>query len=301
MTVRIKLAETADEVDAVFRLRHQVFVEEEQMRPPQPDGRMSDRFDAYPTTSNVIAIADGEVVGTLRGAQRTSAGTPADEWFDFRPHLPAGSSDIAAGMLAVSRPYRDVPQLVIGMLGVAMYWAIDQDITHVVAPCYPLREKLFSYVGFKAVGPEFIHEHHQLAAVPMVLDLAEVDDFFLAFLRRQRIDHWLQTYERQFHQPGEYVMRRGEAGDAAYVVVEGSAEVVSGNGQRRELTRGDLFGELALLSSKPRVADIVATEPLILMVLDRDVFQRQLREHPEGAVSTLEVIATRMTELLESS
>src|SRR5262249_7293735 len=48
MTLRVRVAQTTAELDAVFRLRHQVFVEEEGYMPPRPDRRIADRFDAYP-------------------------------------------------------------------------------------------------------------------------------------------------------------------------------------------------------------------------------------------------------------
>ena len=59
VTVRIRLARTTDELDQVFALRHRVMVDEEGYMPAQPDGRLADRFDAYPTTANVIALVDG--------------------------------------------------------------------------------------------------------------------------------------------------------------------------------------------------------------------------------------------------
>lgn len=297
MKIRIKRADTAEELAAVYQLRHQVFADEEGYMPPRSDGYLVDRFDGYPTTMNAIATVDGEVVGTIRGCEESGAGTPADEFFDFRPYLPDGARMLSASMYMVRRDYRDVPQLGAGMLGTALYVAVARGVTHVVAPCTPTRRELFAGLGFRTVEPEYFDEHHQLPVLPMMLDLDDLDDFFLDFLRRQEIDDWLDTFERQFHPAGDVVVRRGEAGDAAYVIIEGTAEVRRPNGSALfTLGRGDLFGELALLSAGPRTADVVATGPLVLMVLQRDDFQRQLLADPGRALRTLSVIAGRMTE-----
>jgi CRP-like cAMP-binding protein len=62
------------------------------------------------------------------------------------------------------------------------------------------------------------------------------------------------------------------------------------------LGRGETFGELALLTSRPRSADVVALTDVDLMVLDRPVFQAQLQSDPEVAVRLLEILGTRLAE-----
>jgi N-acyl-L-homoserine lactone synthetase len=48
MGVRSKIAATPDEIDAVFRVQHAVFVEEEGYMLKRPDRRLFDRFDTLP-------------------------------------------------------------------------------------------------------------------------------------------------------------------------------------------------------------------------------------------------------------
>ena len=131
------LARTTDELDQVFALRHSVLVDEEGYMPAQPDGRLCDRFDAYPTTANVIALVDGRIVGAVRFIERTPAGTSADEFFDFRPFLPPAARDVTGGMLVLERAHRATPRLVFAMLGMGYYWAIGRGATHVIAPRTP--------------------------------------------------------------------------------------------------------------------------------------------------------------------
>jgi N-acyl-L-homoserine lactone synthetase len=301
MTVRIRLAQTTDELDQVFALRHRVMVDDERYFPQQPGARLADRFDAYPTTANVIAIAveEDRIIGGIRFVERTPAGTSADAYFDFRPFLPAAAREVAAGMIVVERAYRGTPRLVFAMFGMGYHWAIHRGATHVVAPANPRRRPGMLRSGYRMVAPQFQHEHSGLPVVPMVLDLKDLEDRALAFLRRQRIQHWLQSFERQFHSAGDVVLRRGEPGDAVYVVVDGHASVLTETGEvRAELGAGDLFGELALVTGLPRTADVVARTDLDLMVLDRASFHMQLRANPRASERMLELLARRMAAML---
>jgi MFS family permease len=71
-------------------------------------------------------------------------------------------------------------------------------------------------------------------------------------------------------EPGEVVVRAGEAGDRFYIVGEGELEIT--NGACGSCRGGDFFGEIALLRDVPRTATVRATSPSELFALDRDDF-----------------------------
>jgi serine/threonine-protein kinase len=74
-------------------------------------------------------------------------------------------------------------------------------------------------------------------------------------------------------QPGEHVVEEGDAGTEAYVVQQGRCVAFKTvDGRRivlREMSPGDVFGEMAVFSSKPRTATVEALEPLVVKVIDR--------------------------------
>ncbi len=75
---------------------------------------------------------------------------------------------------------------------------------------------------------------------------------------------------------GTVLCRRGEPGDRAFIAQAGEVEVRLGlapDGVRlRRLGPGDVFGEMSLVTGRPRSADIVAVSDAVLWVLDRADF-----------------------------
>lgn len=302
MTVRIRIAASTVECDAVFRLRHQVFVEEGGYMPARPDQRLFDRFDAYPTTANVIAQADGRIVGSVRFTARAAVGSSTDEFFDFRPYLPPGGREFALGMLVLERAFHHRRLLVEPMLSMGYLWCIRNGATHIVSALNPERRDAFLQRGWQPVGAQFASQDKGLPTLPIVLELDQLEKRTRGFLQRHSLQHWLHSFERQFHTAGETVLRQGDPGDAAYVIVDGLATVLDGDGHPgRELTRGDLFGELALLTARPRTATVVAATDLDLMVLERDAFRQQLRSSADAAEHVIEMLAERLAAPINTS
>jgi len=81
-------------------------------------------------------------------------------------------------------------------------------------------------------------------------------------------------------QDGEIIMKEGEVGDRFYIIAEGEAEVfqnhASGMEQIATLHKSDYFGEVALLTNRPRAATVIAVNSLKCVGLDRERFNRVL-------------------------
>lgn len=84
-----------------------------------------------------------------------------------------------------------------------------------------------------------------------------------------------------FYPAGAYVIRQGASGDTFYLISQGTVKVtqrIQGNAtsdeeEIRTLTRGDYFGEQALLKEDKRTANIIALEPGVeCLTLDREPF-----------------------------
>jgi len=93
---------------------------------------------------------------------------------------------------------------------------------------------------------------------------------------------------------GRELMAEGEIGRALIVVVEGEV-VVDRDGERiAEGGPGDFFGEIALLTGRPRTATVTATTDARVLVLDGHRFEQLLQEVPTIAVGVLKAVADRL-------
>jgi len=85
------------------------------------------------------------------------------------------------------------------------------------------------------------------------------------------------------------------------LVITGRADVLTADGQSvlATLTRGDVFGEMALLRSSLRVADVIAREPLEALVIDEAFLKRLRNRYPRVASRFFINIARILSDRLE--
>jgi MFS family permease len=85
---------------------------------------------------------------------------------------------------------------------------------------------------------------------------------------------------RPVHAPaGHRIVRQGDAGDRLYVVADGTVTVIRDQAPLVTMGRGDMFGEIALLTGSPRSADVTAATDAELYALDQDPFVAALTSH----------------------
>jgi len=102
---------------------------------------------------------------------------------------------------------------------------------------------------------------------------------------------------------GEIVCRQGELGRSMYVIQAGRVEVVREEGGAevtlRELTVGDIFGEMAVFDQQARSATVRAKGPARVLTLDRRAFLRGVHEDPSLAYRILQMMSGRIRSLTE--
>ena len=106
------------------------------------------------------------------------------------------------------------------------------------------------------------------------------------------------TSERLSYEPGQVLCRQGDMGDAAYILIEGNADVLvnGANGPITVATLGpnDFVGEIAILCDVPRTATVRAIGRLVVLRIAKELFFRLLSEFPSMAVTMLREIAHRL-------
>ncbi len=103
---------------------------------------------------------------------------------------------------------------------------------------------------------------------------------------------------REYFETGQMVCREGDRGESLYVITEGEVEVlktVPGHGERpvRRLRAGECFGEIALVSDRPRTASVRALTGTNVLAVDREAFQALFATLPPLRGFFERLIATR--------
>lgn len=93
---------------------------------------------------------------------------------------------------------------------------------------------------------------------------------------------------------GKVLTREGAAGREFFVLLEGSAEVRTGDRKRAVLGPGEFLGEIALVSSRPRTATVTAATPVYVLVIRDKEFRALLQRVPSIQVKVLEALADRL-------
>ena len=104
-------------------------------------------------------------------------------------------------------------------------------------------------------------------------------------------------------EPGQKLCTRGEPGDCAYLLEEGSASVriAEGTSAAVEVARvgpGEVLGELALVDGHPRSADVVALTAVRGYRIDRSEFDAMRRAMHPAAFKMLRRIAITVSDRL---
>jgi hypothetical protein len=107
----------------------------------------------------------------------------------------------------------------------------------------------------------------------------------------QQIESFVR-YMEVLHCPQfSHIVRKGEHGDAMYLVVEGEvralAMVDGKESTLATLPAGEAFGEISLIDQGPRSSDVVANKDSFLLKISSAAFNRVLHEAPALAVPFL--------------
>ena len=105
--------------------------------------------------------------------------------------------------------------------------------------------------------------------------------------------------------PGDTIVRAGDVANEMFVVLAGTVEV-RGDADGVEHTiasfgRGEVFGEIGFLGAAPRIATVVATSDLEVLVLTQGFCRKAMHTMPEVTVKVLLNLSLILCERLRTS
>ena len=131
-------------------------------------------------------------------------------------------------------------------------------------------------------------EFELLRRVPIFAEIEPAKLKLLAFMS-----------ERVGFDAGKRLMQQGDPAAAAYLIIEGQAEVILETPAGpvivvATLGANEIVGEMGILCNVPRNATVRAKDRLIALRISKEPFMRMVREFPTMAVSIMQELAQRV-------
>lgn len=130
-------------------------------------------------------------------------------------------------------------------------------------------------------------EYDVLRRVPFFAEIEPAKLKLLAFMS-----------ERVGFDPGKTVCHQGDQADAAYLIIEGEADIIlegpAGPITVATLGRNEILGEIGILCNAPRNATVQAKTRLVCLRILKEPFLRMVREFPNMAVAIMRELAQRL-------
>jgi HEAT repeat protein len=129
-----------------------------------------------------------------------------------------------------------------------------------------------------------------LRRVPLFSDLPPQDLVPIATLASE-----------QSYADADTIAEQGDPGDEMHIIVSGYVMVIlrEPSGHQQVLAvraTGDVIGEMAVITSRPRMASLAAKGPVRLLSIGRRPFEAMLRERPETALALMRVLCQRLAD-----
>ena len=321
MAIRIKLATSSKELDDVFNLRYKVYVEERGKfdASSNHNPRIVDHFDAIPGVVNVIAYSGSEAVAALRLNQDLDIGLPAEYYFDFsdirksleKEYQESEGGDrkppclVSGSMLAVHKDWRNRRNVIFSLFKTAAGVLHDWGATHVICSISEDTLSMYGRLGFKTIAESSWNPSVKDRMVPIMASFDQVFEWTFGKIRKS-IDHfWLDNlcgqFERILLSPGEVLFEQNDFATHTYAIDEGWVAVSRKDPEGNEmvlanLSRGALFGELAVFDGERRSAKASALVNTELLAIERLQLFEILKKNPDHLEQLLRHFAKRVRD-----
>ncbi len=96
---------------------------------------------------------------------------------------------------------------------------------------------------------------------------------------------------------GQVIFKRNEPGDVMYLITRGEVEIDIRGKLIERVEPGGVIGEMALLDMGPRSATATAHSDCLLLPINRERFEQQVKKSPQFALKVMKVMAERLRRL----
>ena len=127
---------------------------------------------------------------------------------------------------------------------------------------------------------------------------------FLSFMNEAERERLMDTGALWLFNPGESIIREGDSDRSIYIVLDGLVRVFTQISEEEDfelavLGPGEFFGEISLLTGKPRSSSVAALENSVLIEFSHASLEQFLHEHPLVKKALSQYCRDRLADLEE--
>ena len=121
-------------------------------------------------------------------------------------------------------------------------------------------------------------------------------------LSAEDCQHVVTRMKRRDFPPQSIIVREGQPGTSMYFITSGLVEIRKKDPNTgidfllSEMGPGQNFGEMSLLTGKPRTASVTAVQPTTCAVLEQSDFQQLMMQFPSMGLALTNILAERLEE-----
>jgi predicted acylesterase/phospholipase RssA/CRP-like cAMP-binding protein len=113
-------------------------------------------------------------------------------------------------------------------------------------------------------------------------------------LTAEQLDEVLSRCSTRRVSAGEWCVRAGERPDGLYIVIYGRLQTYATNGPGDQISQGQVFGEIGMLTGQPRAAGVQAIRDTELLFLPVAEFDRLAEEHQGWLRRVAQIVVDRL-------
>ena len=113
-----------------------------------------------------------------------------------------------------------------------------------------------------------------------------------------------EVLQRQAFKPGDTIFKDGEEGRMAYIIQTGEVEIIKAIDAKEHILgtigEGGIFGEMALINSKPRMASARAAKATTVICINQQMFEDKITDADPFIRGLLNMFADSIRELTDN-
>jgi len=224
----------------------------------------------------------------------------------YLDHLPRSATAVAVGPTTVFTIPADTLDQAVAEdrdLAVSLLWGFWQTLADKVRAANSQMNELF---GAPATPTPSTRVPANVGQRVHLTEESKVDILREQGLSAQELRMLAKYSREQSFETDAMIFREGEAGESLYIVVEGEVRIsrmVPGMGEEclLILSRGEVFGELALIDDRPRSADARAHGgPCTVFAVTKSLLEEVLSMDPDAAVQFLNLLCRLLCRRLRA-